>query len=99
MNGTDQALVQARGLGVRYRSKQALDDVSFTIPPWPRGGAVEPQRRRQDLAHEGAGGPAAHEGTLSVLGCEPRAGAPSCWSRCATSPTWRSCRAGRASTS
>ncbi|MFO1271873.1 MAG: ABC transporter ATP-binding protein [Rubrivivax sp.] len=72
MNGTDQALVQARGLGVRYRSKQALDDVSFTIAPGRVVGL---------LGHNGAGktslmkalvGLLPYEGTLSVLGCEPR---------------------------
>ncbi len=72
MNGTDQALVQARGLGVRYRSKQALDDVSFAIAPGRVVGL---------LGHNGAGktslmkalvGLLPYEGTLSVLGCEPR---------------------------
>lgn len=66
------ALVQARGLTVRYGAKRAVDDVSFSIAPGRVVGL---------LGHNGAGktslmkalvGLTAHEGTLDVLGLEPR---------------------------
>jgi len=65
-------LVEARNLGVRYGAKRAVDDVSFTIAPGRVVGL---------LGHNGAGktslmkalvGLTPHEGTLSVLGLEPR---------------------------
>ena len=69
---SDAPLVEARGLGVRYGARQAVDDVSFTIA---KGRVVGL------LGHNGAGktslmkalvGLNAHQGTLSVLGLEPR---------------------------
>jgi len=66
-------LVEAVGLSVRYGSKAAVDDVSFTIP---KGRVVGL------LGHNGAGkttlmralvGLAKPEGKLSVLGLSPRA--------------------------
>jgi ABC-2 type transport system ATP-binding protein len=65
-------LVEAHGLSVRYGSKRAVDDVSFAIA---KGRVVGL------LGHNGAGktslmkalvGLLPHEGTLSVLGTEPR---------------------------
>jgi ABC-2 type transport system ATP-binding protein len=65
-------LVEAQGLSVRYGSKAAVDDVSFSIP---KGRVVGL------LGHNGAGkttlmralvGLARAEGTLSVLGLSPR---------------------------
>ena len=65
-------LVEARSLSVRYGSKRAVDDVSFTIP---KGRVVGL------LGHNGAGkttlmkamvGLAAAEGELAVLGMNPR---------------------------
>jgi ABC-2 type transport system ATP-binding protein len=65
-------LVEAQGLSVRYGSKAAVDDVSFTIP---KGRVVGL------LGHNGAGkttlmralvGLAQAEGRLSVLGLSPR---------------------------
>jgi ABC-2 type transport system ATP-binding protein len=65
-------LVEAQGLSVRYGSKAAVDDVSFTIP---KGRVVGL------LGHNGAGkttlmralvGLARPEGKLSVLGLSPR---------------------------
>jgi ABC-2 type transport system ATP-binding protein len=69
---TDAPLVEARGLTVRYGSKRAVDDVSFTIP---KGRVVGL------LGHNGAGktslmkalvGLAPCEGNLRVMGLEPR---------------------------
>jgi ABC-2 type transport system ATP-binding protein len=66
------ALVAARNLTVRYGAKRAVDDVSFTIP---KGRVVGL------LGHNGAGkttlmkamvGLAQPEGSLSVLGLQPR---------------------------
>jgi ABC-2 type transport system ATP-binding protein len=68
----DAPLVEARGLTVRYGSKRAVDDVSFTIP---KGRVVGL------LGHNGAGktslmkalvGLAPCEGNLRVMGLEPR---------------------------
>jgi ABC-2 type transport system ATP-binding protein len=68
-----EALVTARNLSVAYGSKRAVDDVSFTIP---KGRVVGL------LGHNGAGkttlmkalvGLAAPQGTLDVLGRQPRA--------------------------
>lgn len=65
-------LVEARNLSVRYGAKRAVDDVSFSIAPGRVVGL---------LGHNGAGktslmkalvGLSAHEGSLSVLGVEPR---------------------------
>jgi ABC-2 type transport system ATP-binding protein len=67
-----QTLIEAQGLGVRYRTKHAVDDVSFRIAAGRVVGL---------LGHNGAGktslmkalvGLLPHEGTLSVLGVEPR---------------------------
>lgn len=69
--GQGQALVQAQGLTVRYGSKRAVDDVSFSVP---RGRVVGL------LGHNGAGkttlmkamvGLVRSEGRLSVLGRDP----------------------------
>ncbi|MBX3635921.1 MAG: ABC transporter ATP-binding protein [Rubrivivax sp.] len=66
-----QALVQAQGLTVRYGSKRAVDDVSFSVP---KGRVVGL------LGHNGAGkttlmkamvGLVRGEGQLSVLGRDP----------------------------
>ena len=66
------ALVEARGIGVRYGRKRAVDDVSFTI---------EPGRVVGLLGHNGAGkttllraldGLVRAEGELRVLGLDPR---------------------------
>lgn len=66
------ALVEARGLSIRYGAKRAVDEVSFSIP---KGRVVGL------LGHNGAGkttlmkalvGLAAAEGELSVLGLQPR---------------------------
>ena len=66
-------LVEARGLSVRYGSKAAVDDISFTIPQGRVVGL---------LGHNGAGkttlmralvGLAKAEGSLSVLGLSPAA--------------------------
>ncbi len=66
------ALIEARGLTLRYGSKTALDDLSFTVP---KGRVVGL------LGHNGAGktslmkalvGLAPVEGELSVLGLAPR---------------------------
>ena len=71
MNAMNDALVQARGLTMRYGSKRAVDDVSFSIP---KGRVVGL------LGHNGAGkttlmkalvGLAAADGELSVLGLHP----------------------------
>ena len=65
-------LIEARGLGVHFRAKRAVDDVGFTIAPGRVVGL---------LGHNGAGktslmkalvGLLPYEGTLSVLGLEPR---------------------------
>ncbi len=70
----DNALVQARGLTLRYGSKRAVDDVTFEIPPGRVFGL---------LGHNGAGKttllkalvgllkPDAGPGTLKVLGRDP----------------------------
>ena len=67
-----EPLVEARGLTVRYGAKRAVDDVSFTIP---KGRVVGL------LGHNGAGkttlmramvGLAQPEGSLQVLGLDPR---------------------------
>ncbi len=69
---TAEHLVEARGLSVRYGAKRAVDDVSFDIP---KGRVVGL------LGHNGAGkttlmkamvGLAQAEGTLQVLGLDPR---------------------------
>lgn len=69
---TTDTLVEARQLSVRYGRKAAVDDVSFTIP---KGRVVGL------LGHNGAGkttlmkalvGLAVAEGTLQVLGLDPR---------------------------
>ena len=69
---TDALLVEAKGLTVRYGSKRAVDDVSFSIP---KGRVVGL------LGHNGAGktslmkalvGLAPCDGSLSVLGLQPR---------------------------
>lgn len=68
----DAVLVDARQLTVRYGAKRAVDDVSFSIA---KGRVVGL------LGHNGAGktslmkalvGLSSHEGSLSVLGVEPR---------------------------
>ncbi len=68
----NEALVEARGLSVRYGTKAAVDDVSFSIP---KGRVVGL------LGHNGAGkttlmkalvGLAGAEGWLTVLGMQPR---------------------------
>jgi ABC-2 type transport system ATP-binding protein len=68
----DTPLIEARGLGVHYRSKRAVDDISFSIA---KGRVVGL------LGHNGAGktslmkalvGLQPYQGTLSVLGTEPR---------------------------
>jgi ABC-2 type transport system ATP-binding protein len=65
-------LIEARGLTMRYGSKTAVNDLTFSIP---KGRVVGL------LGHNGAGkttlmkalcGLAAHEGSLSVLGLKPR---------------------------
>lgn len=65
-------LVQAEGVSVRYGSKRAVDDVSFVVPPGRVVGL---------LGHNGAGkttlmralvGLVAAEGSLRVLGFDPR---------------------------
>ena len=65
-------LVEAIGMSVRYGAKRAVDDVSFVIP---KGRVVGL------LGHNGAGkttlmralvGLARPEGTLRVLGLDPR---------------------------
>ncbi len=70
---TNEVLVEACGLSVRYGAKAAVDDVSFTIP---KGRVVGL------LGHNGAGkstlmkamvGLAAAEGSLAVLGLQPGA--------------------------
>jgi len=67
----DEPLIRASGLTMRYGSKLALDDVSFSIP---KGRVVGL------LGHNGAGkttlmkalvGLTRHEGSLSVLGLTP----------------------------
>ena len=67
-----EPLIQARGLSLRYGSKTALDDLSFTVP---KGRVVGL------LGHNGAGktslmkalvGLASAEGEISVLGLQPR---------------------------
>ena len=72
VNQVARALVEARGLSVRYGSKCAVDDLSFTIP---KGRVVGL------LGHNGAGkttlmkamvGLVAGEGELQVLGLDPR---------------------------
>ncbi|MFY9510938.1 MAG: ABC transporter ATP-binding protein, partial [Rubrivivax sp.] len=69
---TEAALIQAQGLSVRYGSKRAVDDVSFSIAPGRVVGL---------LGHNGAGktslmkalvGLAPHDGSLNVLGLQPR---------------------------
>ena len=69
---TAAPLVEAIGLSVRYGAKRAVDDVSFVIP---KGRVVGL------LGHNGAGkttlmralvGLARPEGTLRVLGLDPR---------------------------
>jgi ABC-2 type transport system ATP-binding protein len=71
MSATPDTLVQARSLSVRYGSKRAVDDVSFSIP---KGRVVGL------LGHNGAGkttlmkalvGLAKAEGELAVLGLNP----------------------------
>jgi ABC-2 type transport system ATP-binding protein len=71
-NDSNANLVEARNLSVRYGAKRAVDDVSFTIP---KGRVVGL------LGHNGAGkttlmkalvGLAQPEGTLQVLGLQPR---------------------------
>ena len=66
------ALIDAKSLSLRYGSKLALDDISFSIP---KGRVVGL------LGHNGAGktslmkaivGLASHQGSLSVLGLEPQ---------------------------
>ena len=68
---TDQALVQAQHLSVRYGARRAVDDISFTLP---KGRVVGL------LGHNGAGkttlmkalvGLVKAEGQLSVLGRDP----------------------------
>jgi ABC-2 type transport system ATP-binding protein len=68
---SDNTLVEARGLGIAYGSKRAIDDVSFVIP---KGRVVGL------LGHNGAGkttlmkalvGLAPARGDLSVLGFDP----------------------------
>ncbi|MBL8305678.1 MAG: ABC transporter ATP-binding protein [Rubrivivax sp.] len=72
MSATDDTLVRAKGLTMRYGAKRAVDDVSFAIP---KGRVVGL------LGHNGAGkttlmkalvGLASTEGELSVLGLDPR---------------------------
>ena len=69
--GTDK-LIEATGLTMRYGSKRAVDDVSFSIAPGRVVGL---------LGHNGAGkttlmkalvGLSGYEGSLSVLGLDPR---------------------------
>ena len=69
--GTDK-LIEATGLTMRYGSKRAVDDVSFSIAPGRVVGL---------LGHNGAGkttlmkalvGLSGYEGQLSVLGLDPR---------------------------
>jgi ABC-2 type transport system ATP-binding protein len=69
---SDASLIQARALTVRYGAKRAVDDVSFEVAPGRVVGL---------LGHNGAGktslmkalvGLAPHEGSLAVLGLEPR---------------------------
>ncbi|MEO8279747.1 MAG: ABC transporter ATP-binding protein [Ideonella sp.] len=72
-NKNDQpALISAKALSLRYGAKLALDEVSFSIP---KGRVVGL------LGHNGAGktslmkaivGLALHQGSLSVLGLDPR---------------------------
>ena len=70
---TDQPLLRAQGLTVQYGSKRAVDNLSFDIP---KGRVVGL------LGHNGAGktsllkaivGLIAGQGSLSVLGLDPRA--------------------------
>jgi ABC-2 type transport system ATP-binding protein len=70
---TDQPLLRAQGLTVQYGSKRAVDNLSFNIP---KGRVVGL------LGHNGAGktsllkaivGLIAGQGSLSVLGLDPRA--------------------------
>ncbi len=68
---SDQALIEARGLTLRYGSKRAVSDLSFIVPPGRVVGL---------LGHNGAGkttlmkalvGLKAAEGELRVLGLDP----------------------------
>ena len=68
---SDQALIEARGLTLRYGPKLAVSDLSFSVPPGRVVGL---------LGHNGAGkttlmkalvGLKAAEGELRVLGLDP----------------------------
>ena len=87
------ALVTARGLTKRYGSKLALDQASFDIHPGRIVGLIGPNGSGKTTTLKAILGLTQFEGELSVLGMDPRTHRDALM-RCASSPTWPSCRAG-----
>src|SRR6516164_6829373 len=69
------AVLEARGLGKRYRRRWALADCTLSIPPGHVAGLVGPNGAgKTTLLHLAVGMLEATSGTIRVLGGEPASG-------------------------